>query len=228
MFERFAKYHLLERHGICSYKPQDGPFASSKNYDTTEERRAVPLTTYEQKTMTEMIVCFFSNGKPIYTHLGMAVDQFIIWAVTRGKYRSDSKKRVWVHQGTHRDVIKFKHGDGALWLKMTENDGFHIIKAITKNCNLLYEEVLQRLTRYDSNTSGHNCRLENLRNLPEFVQFQSHRKMQHKECKWHYQPRPQGGNKADFPAAKSIRHRKHSVHRALLKYHFWLEPLKNK
>ena len=129
--------------------------------------------------MSEMLRFFFLSKQPVYTHLGMHVDQFIVWAVTRGKYRSDSNKKVWVHQGTHQDILKFKHGDPELWLKVQEDHGFHIIKEITKTCNLLYDMILQKLTRHNSTSKFHACCLENLRNLPEFVQFQSYRKPAH-------------------------------------------------
>ena len=228
MFEKLAKYHLFEKHGVCSYKAQQGPFVSNRNYNTTEERLAQPITNFEERPMAEMLQPFFLSKQPVYVQLGMHVDQFIVWAVTCGKYRSDSKKRIWVHQGTHNDILKYKHGDSALWHKVSEDHGFHIIKKITETCNLLYDMILQKLTRHDSKSKCHACCLENLRNLPEFVQFQSYRKPAHKEFKWHFQPRGQGGNKPDLKPAKSVRKKKHSIHRALLKYHFWLEPLKNK
>jgi hypothetical protein len=228
MFERRKKHRLFERHGVCSYRAQRGNmFASTRNYDTTEDRRPTPLTTFEERSMKDMLLGFFDDGKPFLSHMGPHVDKYIFWVVTQGKYRSDSNKKLSVYQGTDTDILKFLYGDKNMWLRVDEDVGFRIIKAITETCNQLFEEILVKMTRYNSGSAAYLCRLTNLQNLPEFVQFQKWRKHEHKSHIWYYCPKKQGGKMPDIPAIAPMKNKTHSVHRMLLTYHFWLPSLKS-
>ena len=228
-FERLKKFHLTGE-GITSYAKQTGsPFASSKNYDTTETRVSEPHVAFQRRTNEDMLNDFFiPSGKPKLIYLGMQVDRFIIWSVTQGRYRVDTNKKVFAYQGTESDILKLKYGDAKMWRRVDESSGFLILKLITKTCNELYTDLLEKLSRYEADAHSHyakNC-LTNLRNHPEFVAFQRYRGYEHKNYKWVFQPEPQGGGKEDREAAISISNKKHSVHRSLLNYHFWLPSLK--
>lgn len=230
-YERAKKFRLLNL-GIASYKKQAWtPFesAKTKNYDTTEERCSKPCTQFVPRPTENMMRDFFTaSGKPKLGVVGKFANTLLIWSVTRGRYRSDRTKRVFVYQGLgDPDIIKLRHGDRGMWKKVDEHAGFGIIADITEQCNQLQETVLRELVRHKSHTKYYKCALENYLYMPEFVQFQSHLKHDHKNLMWRFQPQSQGGNKPDLPPAKPVPNRMQSVHRFLHNYHTWLEPLKS-
>ena len=220
-FERQKKYKLY-RKGISSYCKQAGsPFASTNNYDVTEERQP-SVIAFQPRNVKDMLADFFVSGKPKLTFLGKHADQFIIWSVCQGRYRANSNKSVWVYQGADGDILKLKHGESALWRKVDETVGFGIIREIAEMCDRLYAEILHRFARYSSSSKYYKCCLENYRNLPEFAQFQTHRTPDHKKMVWIHQGRSQGGKKKDMKPEKPIANKVQSIHRALLNYHTWL------
>ena len=223
-FERKKKFKLYQK-GITSYRPSGSPFESMRNYDTGVALAPV-VTTFQPRSMSEMIGDFFVSEKPKLTHLGRHADLYIIWSVTQGRYRSDTNKRVWCFLGEDPAILKLRYADRNAWHKLLESDGFQIVKEVTALCNQLYAEILHRLMRYDGKSKFYKACLENYRNLPEFEQFQSHRGREHKTNTWQFQGAPQGGNKPAFKPIKAVANKIHSVHRTLLNYHVWLPDLR--
>ena len=54
---------------------------------------------FEAREMVDMLKDFFHNGKPVLGHMGQQAALWILWSVTRGKYRVDTNKRMWVFTG---------------------------------------------------------------------------------------------------------------------------------
>ena len=184
--------------------------------------------SFEAREMADMLKDFFHNGKPVLGHMGQQAALWILWSVTRGKYRVDTNKRMWVFTGEdpHFRLLQTKHWQKVEGFSYEYSDSDSIMKQITGTCNRLCGKVLQKLKRYPGKSKYYKCMLLNLRNLPEFVMFQNGRAHAHKQNRWFYVGRSVGGNKADLKPAPSIPHAMCSVHRMLEDYHDWLPGLK--
>ena len=184
----------------------------------------------------ELLSKFFGeNGRPILSKFGPNVHLWILHYVTKGRVRSDKNKSVYVFHG------RPKNPEDTVWIKtIIENnhsgfwkkheDPFKILEQINDECNLLYEDLLKKYSNCCEGKQGDIFRnhLINLRRLPEFAAYQSHRSHAHKQNVWSYLGEKQGGNKDRCDPQKSIPHRIQSVHWYLVKFHKFLGPIQRK
>ena len=195
-------------------------------YDTKVLPVDVPRTEFELRPMSEMLRDFFQEGNPLMYKFGQSADMWIFWSVTKGMYRMNQMKQMFVFQGQSPDILRLKHGSENFWLQVSEHRGFENVQKITTTCNQLYSQILRKFVRCTNRNDLRSNRLNNFRMIEEFVQFQSHRNHEHKKRRWTYLGRTQGGNKGRAKAASSIPHPQHSVHRLLLDYHMWVPTVR--
>lgn len=182
---------------------------------------------YREIPLDELLSCFFTKGRPIWSRLGQSVDRWLVWAVTQGRYRMDAVKNLYAFKGRDHSILHLANSKGFWDTVHPAWENFPILRDITAACNSLCDELLRRVQRCGSTTAMCKNTRENLINLPELVMFQSYRTHDHKHFRWHYQPgATQGAVTPD--AAKPMRLPKHSVHHILKEYHAWLPAIKDK
>ena len=165
--------------------------------------------------------------------LGPNAHMWMFHEVTGGRLRSDKNKRVWIskirahdaHPCQLMDVLQRTAHIGN-WEILDGDLGFEVIREITDRCNRL-RSMLVLMLNERKQTTAVKQRLLNLREMPEFVEFQSHRRFEHKSVQYEFAPRPQGGNKDPEPPAKPLKTRMYSVHGLMQQYHTWLTSLKH-
>jgi hypothetical protein len=215
--ERRTKHHMWKNQGVRDYK---------RNHLIKE----APAHEFEELPMNTMLSLFFrSNGKPNQMIMLKNVDQWIVWAVTQGRYCMDKNKNTYVYRGNtdlfDPDAILFLKDSSGYWDCVPQENGFPILGAITEAANRLCEAVLRKLTRVEPRNIGVRTIQNNLSTLPEFVMFQSYRSHMHKNYLWNHGPPGKRGGKRG-PVARPLREPKHSVQRILRNYHLWLPSMK--
>ena len=212
----------------------------STNYEVTHvqhpKRKQDSWYEFGVAEMDSMVSEFFTpSGKPRLHRLGQHVDKWLVWVVTQGYYRMDSKKRIFTYKGVDPTILHFKASKG-MWDRIDgqADFGFPILKTVTETCNRLYAVVLRKLSKYRGPRDEENLSvkyrkntLENLIGHPEMVMFQSYRQHEHKNFRWYFNPAPLGGNKKARPA-KPILIKKESIHWILMNYHLWLPAMKER
>ena len=178
---------------------------------------------------------FKQNGRPNLCKFNKNIHLWILYYVTRGRYRADKNKNVYYFAGTpntNDDTVWqrtiFENNDNKQWRKVS--DPFSTLDHINNRCNQIYEDVLQKFENCSGNQSrdAFRTRLINLRRLPEFVAWQSHRSHVHKANVWSFTGVRNGGNQSTSEAEKSIPHRIQSIHWYLVKYHSFLGTIAKK
>ena len=178
---------------------------------------------------------FRENGRPVLSKFGKNVHLWILYFVTRGRIRADKNKNVYVFHGTpasEEDTVWLRtimeNNSNKFWVKCS--DPFQILEDTTDRCNQLYEDILHKYENGAYCTKGDRfrCNQVNLRRLPEFVAYQSHRSHQHKNNVWSFIGVKLGGNQGRAETPKSVPHRIQSVHWYLQKYHKFLAPISRK
>ena len=169
--------------------------------------------------------------------LGPQCNMWIFYEASRGLIRSDKNKRVWVSNLFRKNNTKLWTPSQRLNLRkrlnsfnywtacLNESVSFKLISDITLRCNQIYSELLMYLSARRQ-TMAVKHKLENLRELPEFVDFQTYRTRDHKHYKYCFAPTPQGGNNDAIKAARPLPVKLHSVHGLMMQYHNWLGKLK--
>ena len=133
---------------------------------------------------------------------------------------------MFIYQGIAADILNLQQTN--CWKLVEEYRGFNILKEITTMCNDVYRAIEVQLVKYNSTSGIYRQVLENFRSMPEMCQFQSYRTNCHKkqQSRWHFFAPNLGGNSGIGKAAPSIPNEKHSIHRLLCDYHFWLPSLR--
>ena len=196
-------------------------------YDNSVETRDPPHTEFEPRPEEDMLKVFFTKkGKPRFARFSAHADIWIFWAVTQGRYRMNREKQMFLFQGTNPGILKLKFSSANDWTRM--EDGFNILGEIIEACTHLFCIIERKLVKYNGTTQIYKSRLENFRNIPEIVQWQSWRRPEHKkqQSRWKYQAKKLGGNKGYAKEAKNIPNEKHSVHRIVQDYHLWLPTVR--
>ena len=113
-------------------------------FSPTIARDDINNSDFDEISDDAVMKTFFPNGKFNCVRLGHNVDKFIFWAVTRGCYKSDKNKRVWVWTGTKTDMRHITDPRTRnLWQSMS--DGFGVIQEITEECNRVLELLKENL-----------------------------------------------------------------------------------
>ena len=164
--------------------------------------------------------------------LGPTCYQWIFYEATQGLVRSDKNKQVWVSslfrkKGTEpwtpsqRLYLRKRLNLAEYWTLEDREGGFNLIEEVTRRCNEIHSELLMHLaTRRQTRTVKQ--RLLNIRELPDFVNFQTYRKPEHSRYRWEFSPIPQGGNNDCLQAERPVKVKVNSVHSLMSQYHNWL------
>ena len=172
----------------------------------------------------EMVADFFDGKQTIWPRLCKNADRWILWAVTQGRLRMNRKKHMFMFTGDKADILSLKFGSENCWQLV--NDGWGVVADVTEACNELYAALDRKLTN-PRRTRLVQQKIENFKNMPEFVQFQSHRGHAHKkqQARYSFIGDKLGGNKGIKKPAAPEPNGKHSVHRMLMDYSSWLPDL---
>ena len=194
---------------------------------------ALTGTNTEPSDSFIMSKLFRENGRPNLCKYSKNIHLWILYYVTRGRYRADKNKNVYHFAGTPNtnDDIVWQQTileNNDKWRKVS--DPFPMLENINDRCNQIYEDVLHKFETCPGNKTrdAFRTRLINLRRLPEFVAWQSHRSHVHKTNVWSFAGVRKGGNQITSDAEKSIPHRIQSVHWYLVKYHSHLGTISRK
>ena len=164
--------------------------------------------------------------------LGSTCYQWIFYEATQGLIRSDKNKQVWVSSlfrkkgakpwtQSQRIHLRKRLNKLEYWTVEDREGGFNLIEEVTRRCNEIHSELLMHLaTRRQTRTVKQ--RLLNIRELPDFVNFQTYRKTEHSRYRWEFAPTPQGGNNDCLQAERPVKVKVNSVHALMLHYHNWL------
>jgi hypothetical protein len=137
------------------------------------------------------------------------------------------EKHMYMFTGDKDDILSLKFGSENCWRLV--NDGWGVIAEVTDACNELYTALLRKLNNFPNPKKyrGRKQKIDNFKNMPEFVQFQSHRGHAHKkqQSKWQRIGDTLGGNKGYKKPEAPEPNGKHSVHRMLMDYSSWLPDL---
>ena len=176
---------------------------------------------FEARPVGDMVKDFFDEHRVL--HLGKNAHYWILWSVTQGNWRMNKKRTMFRFMGDDPTILKLRafgdHWDAVESGKL----GFcPNLVAITDTCNFLYGALLEKFNRLDKPGKAFQTRLENFRELPEFVPVQRNRDVCHKKHRWKHGQKSPGGEQPDLPAQPSVPHKINSVHFMLREYHEWL------
>ena len=191
-------------------------------YDT--DCKEVETPEFKIRPTPEMVADFFDGNKIIWARLIQNADRWILWSVTQGRLRMNRNKQMFMFTGDQTDILRLKFGSENSWEQVYENWG--VIADVTAACNELYA-ALERKIDSRAKTRSARQKVENFKNMPEFVQFQSHRSPYHKkqQSRWAFIGKKKGGNQGYEKPDKPEPNGKHSVHRMLVNYNSWLPDL---
>ena len=192
-------------------------------YDT--DCKEVEEPTFQIRPIKEMVSDFFTkSGKPIWMRLMKDADRWILWAVTEGRLRMNRNKQLFLFTGGNPGILKLKFGSQDSWQPVPEM--WTVMADITAACNELYGKLERKLTNIKTRFARQ--KVDNFKDMPEFVDFQSHRGHAHKkqQSRWSFIGKKIGGNRGCEKPAKPDPNPKHSIHRLLCDYHSWLPELR--
>ena len=192
-------------------------------YDTDCKESEEP--TFRIRPLKEMVADFFNKrGKTKWDRFRKDADRWILWAVTEGRLRMNRNKQLFIFTGDNPEILKLKFGSRDLWKEAPEM--WTVIADVTAACNQLYGALERKLTNIKTRLAQQ--KVDNFKDMPEFVDFQSHRNGAHKkqQCRWSFIGVKKGGNQGCEKPAKPDPNPKHSVHRLICDYHAWLPELR--
>ena len=169
---------------------------------------------------------YFDGARKLGPHCYM----WIFYEATRGLIRSDKNKRVFVATAAKRtgrrswtpsQTAHLRKRLVQCWDKIDHESGHKVISEITQKCNDIQRQLIINLMDRQQ-TRSTKQKLMNIREMPDFVEFQTYRRNEHKYYKYEYAPIPQGGSNTALPPSAPLRIKIQSVHGLMLQYHDWL------
>ena len=233
MYRFVRSMHFRDGITLAEGLPNVFTRALSSVYYTGVQPGNTDTYTFRRRIMDDMVNDFFTKKTPRYPRLLQHAEKWIVWSVTRGRYRMNRCKRMWLFTGadTSCKVLNLKHGSKYFWENI---ECFHdTLEAITDTANELIDHILEKLKRFKTRSTFYKCALFNFKKLHALKLRMYERghpsnsnTPAHRQRRWFFQPRKRGGNRGHYAVAKSEPLPIPSVHEILKSYHAWLPEMK--
>jgi hypothetical protein len=241
--EGFAEHFLDELEQKYNWHEEVLPYAHLYKYSMykhaiNEKRVRIPKLPnnpfFEFPSTVDVVEEFFHKGKPISNYLGQYIEQWILFFVTEGRYRSNANQGLFMYAKERGDLnwmtwsTVLQQSSPADWTSIHDDIKYNAFIQITEQCNAVLSRLMKRLRRTKIHTNYRKVVFTNLQNLPEFVPFQQNRNNLHKQFRWYFQPVKKGGNAGYKKAAKAERFPKPSIQAMLKEYGEWLPSFRKR
>jgi len=241
--EGFAEHFLDDLAQKYNWHEEVYPYAHMYKYNMykhaiNEKPVRIPqlpsTQLFEFRSTMDIVEFFFHKGKLLLNRFGPHVEEWIVFLVTEGRYRSNANQNLFRYEKErgNRDWLTWctvlQQSPPSDWTNLHPDIKYNTVINITDQCNAVLSRLLKRLRRTEINTDYRKVVFTNLQNLPEFVPFQSNRNPTHKQFKWYFERRKKGGNCGYNKPAKSQRYPKPSVQAMLREYGEWLPSFRKK
>jgi hypothetical protein len=241
--EGFAEHFLDQLEVKYNWHEEVFPYAHLYKYNMykhaiNEKPVRIPVLPntpfFEFRSTVDVVEELFHKGKPMPNYLGQYVEQWILFFVTEGRYRSNANQALFMYEKERGDLnwmtwcTVLQQSSPSDWTSVHPDLKYNIFIQITDQCNAVLSRLLKRLRRTKIHTNYRKVVFTNLQNLPEFVPFQQNRNNQHKQFRWYFQRMKKGGNAGYKKAAKSERFPKPSIHAMLKEYGEWLPSFRRR
>jgi hypothetical protein len=238
----FSEHFLDQLEEKYNWHAEVFPYAHLFKYNMykhaiNEKRLVLPALSespFEFKNTVDIVNRFFHKGKPIINYLGQYVEQWILFFVTEGRYRSNNNRTLFVYNKERGGIgwltwsTVLEQSSPTDWTNIHEDLKYNIFIDITDQCNAVLTRLMKRLRRTNIHNAYRKSIFANLQNLPEFVPFQQNRNNLHKQFMWYFEPLKKGGNQGYKRSAKAERFPKPSIHAMLKEYGEWLPSFRKR
>jgi len=236
---RFVRYHhhndnIVMRSGLPKTpfdRAQEGVYWTGVLSDPTAELTHRPIPEMRRDF-------FHSSGRPLYSRLMQHADKWVVWAVTKGRYRMDRCKNMYRFTGRaeHCYALNLKHGSKGFWERVPNGESYAILEEITDVGNDLLEAILKKLKKWRNRGRGdiYKCCLDNFKRL-HMLQLKMFDQAAnscltpgHRQRRWFYRgkrkSKADGGGRAKSAYSEPLP--VPSVHNILKCYHQWCPSMR--